>query len=685
MNSIRRIANSEYYAISVDRKDDWIMRPAMGRWPAWNAGMLPDGTAWFFNADAGLAFYDTAQRQLVGRLQTPWARDHNGSEGRDNMLRHAFVLNADGRIAYLLLLHAVQPSDLHVIDLQQRKIVRSFLGLPESYVLGKPVLTSDGKLLFSAILRDDGIVPALARIDPETGHHEISTCEGSHADTVLIKPSPNGRYWLRADNTRLPMMAVKTSAFSRLLGQSAQEYFGFAVEIWEAFPLRLLRSVVPVWLSAEELPDEGHFDHEARQKGLPARRGEIYRRISQALDQDPALTGSRITKDSHPDLFPDTAHFHNNVTSNFENLAFSERKVIGWQPDSQAVWLMPFVCVGMDGTVSPRITLERFRTHPRTWYDQESRPLPDRRLELRFEEGFVTVSGAPAESAHQTRVVPLSEEHFRPAPPLHVKDEGEAALVKKAEAIARKYSTYAIDLASMSEADCVAAIDALASRIGPDINDRVFDNRIQAVFRLDGKRIDEKKFFKHVAAHCPSAGPALRRLIETTCDHVGPHTRAWYDPYAEDELPTGLFGYAAWCLARLDKSSNDVLVRYYELIDTYHESFYFEETVPLMLDNTANAAERLQLAEGFYFSELGNAGEHATFWRWAKMAESAASSMTPKQYAARLLAVAARTEAERSPSDLGYYCFDNLACGLTDPTDWEKTLLQEIRGAVSHP
>src|SRR5690242_19478013 len=102
-----------------------------------------------------------------------------------------------------------------------------------------------------------------------------------------------------------------------------------------------------------------------------------------------------------------------------------------------------------------------------------------------------------------------------------------------------------------------------------------------------------------------------------------------------------------------------------------------------MLDSTADAAERLQLAEGFYFSELGNASEHASFWRWSKMAESAASSMTPKDYAARLLALAAKTSAARSETDLVYYCFDNLARGLENPTDWEKALLREIRAGVS--
>jgi hypothetical protein len=301
-----------------------------------------------------------------------------------------------------------------------------------------------------------------------------------------------------------------------------------------------------------------------------------------------------------------------------------------------------------------------------------------RRLDLRFEEGIVTVSGTPADPVHQVRIVLQSEDHFRPYQPSQEQDK-DAALAKKAEAIAKKYSVYAVDLASMSEADCIAAIEALASRIGPDINDRVFDNRIQAVFRLDGKRLNEKKFFTHV---CPNAAPALRRLIEAACEHVAPHTFAWYDPYADDELPTGLFGYAAWCLARLDKSSNDVLVRYRKLIDTYHENFYFEKTVPLMLDNAGDASERLQLAEGFFFDELGNSAGHATFWRMAKMAVNAASSMTPRQYAARLLALAASTSAARSESDLGYYCFDNLERLLAEPTDWEKALLQEIRNAV---
>jgi len=71
VNSIRKIKNSDYFAISVNGQDDWIMRPALGRRSAWSAGMSPNGTAWFFNSDAGFVFYDAARRKLVDRPPRP--------------------------------------------------------------------------------------------------------------------------------------------------------------------------------------------------------------------------------------------------------------------------------------------------------------------------------------------------------------------------------------------------------------------------------------------------------------------------------------------------------------------------------------------------------------------------------------------------------------------------------------
>ncbi|MGX1108229.1 MULTISPECIES: hypothetical protein [Bradyrhizobium] len=119
------------------------------------------------------------------------------------------------------------------------------------------------------------------------------------------------------------------------------------------------------------------------------------------------------------------------------------------------------------------------------------------------------------------------------------------------------------------------------------------------------------------------------------------------------------------------------------MVDTDHENFFFEKIAPLMLENAGSASARLELAEGFYFGDLGNAIDHSGLWRMAKMAEHAASLMTAQQYAARLLARAAATSAARSKSEFGYYCFDNLARFLTDPSQWETELLQELRQAAS--
>ena len=243
------------------------------------------------------------------------------------------------------------------------------------------------------------------------------------------------------------------------------------------------------------------------------------------------MTASQIRKRIlDPDLWPDQSSFDQNISQQpSQNLAFSAYDIVGWQPDNQAFWLKRhnFVaCVGVDGTVSPKIMLERFGMQSGTWLPcarawYEARPLPDRRLDLRFEEGMVTVSGTPGNPVHQVRIVPASDDHFRPVQPSQEKDK-EVALAKKAETIAKRYSVYTVELASMNEADCVSAIDALASRIGPDINDRPFDNHLQAVFRLDGKRLNEKKFFTHVAKNCPTAAPALRRLIDAVCEHIEP-------------------------------------------------------------------------------------------------------------------------------------------------------------------
>ncbi|MCP1852611.1 MULTISPECIES: hypothetical protein [unclassified Bradyrhizobium] len=66
VNSIRKIGNTEYFAIQADGQDDWIMRPALGQRPARNAGLLLDGIAWFFNTDAGSSMISRVANSSIG-------------------------------------------------------------------------------------------------------------------------------------------------------------------------------------------------------------------------------------------------------------------------------------------------------------------------------------------------------------------------------------------------------------------------------------------------------------------------------------------------------------------------------------------------------------------------------------------------------------------------------------------
>ena len=133
VSSIRKIANSNYFAVSLDQQDDWIMRPAMGRQGAAAAGISPNGTAWFFNGETGFVFYDAARRELVDRLRTPLARGFDDAQTPG--AGHCALVEAEaGRFACLLLYHR-RSTDLHVIDVERREIIRSALELPNAYWL----------------------------------------------------------------------------------------------------------------------------------------------------------------------------------------------------------------------------------------------------------------------------------------------------------------------------------------------------------------------------------------------------------------------------------------------------------------------------------------------------------------------------------------------------------------------
>ena len=118
-----------------------------------------------------------------------------------------------------------------------------------------------------------------------------------------------------------------------------------------------------MWMTAHELPDKGNLDTNSWKEGRPARRGEIYRKLSNFLKENPQSTWRNLSHKNADWLWPEEKSFYANVNSNLFDFGFREDDMIGWQPHGQAFWVKRnnFVaCIGVDGKHSPKIRFERF-------------------------------------------------------------------------------------------------------------------------------------------------------------------------------------------------------------------------------------------------------------------------------------------------------------------------------------
>lgn len=679
MDLVKHIKNTHYFAVSFGGAEPWIMKPSPGFFVPFRCGISPGGLAWFFDPKEGLFIYDCKTRSLRRNLKLPLATDFNGKPSHDHS-NHEMLQSPDGRMVYLLVNHGIRSVDLRVVDLEQQAVVKVIEGLPGGVRLTRSsVLDGEGNVTYSALVGEAGKRGyGLVQIDLRSGDVETASCQGSNANERLHSPSADGRYWLRSDNSHLPRVT-----------QQGEDYFSFGLEIWEASPLRIVAVAAPMWMTGHELPDEGNLDTKAWKDGQPARRGEIYRKISNFLKENPQSTWSTLGHRYADWLWPEERSFSSNVGSNLFHFGFKEDDMIGWQPDGQAFWIQRnnFVaCVGIDGKHSPKIRFERFGMRPGTWRPcaasfKSATPLDGRRLEMVFDNEIAIADGTPQAATTAIRTISRLDDKCRPIA-ADGTAEADVKLAQKAEALAKKRSVYRVELTSMDQLGCVAAIDALAAQIGPDINDRPHDKQLRAEF-LDGrKKLDEKTFFAHIEKTCPGAAPAIGRLVEAVCQNLDPLIGAYYEPYSE-EASVGAFGHAAHALAVLDKDSNPLLLRYAQLIDTDHEHFFLPEVLPLMLANERHEGKRLELAETYLVGGLGNAADPYPFWRSAGMEKLASAQFAPEAYAGRLLWLARERGLSENPKgDFGY--FDWLGRDMEKaPSAWEAELLKQLRIAVA--
>jgi hypothetical protein len=249
-----------------------------------------------------------------------------------------------------------------------------------------------------------------------------------------------------------------------------------------------------------------------------------------------------------------------------------------WQSDSEAFWINTncfLSCIGVDGTLSPRLFLARKGLRkdtrlPVAEYWRDFVPQDRRTARVVYADGAAILDGAASGAPHRCVEIPRERDHWIA--------RDATSVIKRVSALKEEHKKLVIPLSSWTDAGSIKAIEALTAEIDEGFEDRAVDGEIRAIFARDGEELDENQFFTIVRRY-PRVAPAIRRLLERLADVV-PHQAELFWAGGKG---IGIFAYAAHALAVLDHSALPTLRRYGKLVDHEHESFFARQTVPAVI------------------------------------------------------------------------------------------------------
>jgi hypothetical protein len=735
-----RPIDGHFVVIGYPDGSDWIFEGG-GRFGT----IGPDkGLMWQLN-DSSVRLFDLARRLLVKEIEC----------GPIDVGKAGACTTADGKQLYLVHplkneQNQIEGSELIVVDLDRGAVVARKSGLPGNYDHGFEVM-SDGALLLAGLARgDDGLVSLFTRVDL----NDFSTSESAlvipripdgYKSIRWFAHSPGGKWWLRLDHTHLPM--VEHSPYP---GAAARKYYGLTMQIWSAFPLRFERRVVVAWLKAEDLPDATRI-WDGRQQAAPAasltptssspplggRLRAIFGRRGlpsaggPGVAQDPreaAMVASAPERDriwSHisavltrpaavPDgPFPDRSQFGaeavaddavwKGIKENLEELIDRRPHVLGWQDDSEAVWIERvgfLICVGMDGTASPRLWSERFGLKKSMMVPFANAPTKMKLLPCRKmiagtfptpgvhtlepkEGGAFMIDGAPVADAYEPVMIPMADDGWETgadALPADVIDE--YGYKRRIYELKEKKSVIRVPLASNDGSGRAAALAQLTAIIDHNFAKRANDHTIDIGFTSNGRSTREKKFFETIGpADREWAVPALRSLVERFLDCVPPGGPTLYNK--DDD---GLFGTAVLRLGELDATSLPLIRRYGERMDGGHEYYFAGTTVPALIRAHGWTEDMIDLVLWMLIFNFYNTYDTpVTVWRDLGLSK-ALEAKTPEAVAERVVRnFAADVEAKRL--DWEAIGFLNHCLG-DNKTAWEARFFDALErlapGSTAH-
>ena len=218
--------------------------------------------------------------------------------------------------------------------------------------------------------------------------------------------------------------------------------------------------------------------------------------------------------------------------------------------------------------MSPRLYTERLGLESGTWLPVAARwrevvPLAERTARVIYQSGAATFDGAPSANPYPPHAIPATRDRWQPSDAVAV----ERAAYKQLEALREERRRIVIPFDGWSEADCVAAIDALTKQVNEDFPRRAVNREMRIVFASANGEVGEERFFSEVAARFPGVAAAIRRLIDRYCDVAERNDFL----FSRGEKGIGIFAWAVRSLGMLDRSALPTLRRYGVFVDVEHE------------------------------------------------------------------------------------------------------------------
>jgi len=622
-----KISYEEECLFSVYNDDtEWFMSPNKKQHPKY--GVCGDDIVFFFDRNGLLELCSFKQKRRIHCLSIGPSIQYDGKVASSLF---DILQTFDDRFILILQRNGLTRNRiLTVVDAVAGKVFARYDKLPDGLLRvvhqlenGSLVIpvngTFEGDIPTQKTIPEGGeLKTGFMEIDPMKGLTKLSVQSAPRGVGRFHSPSPNGRYWLKSNTTSLPFKTFQIPVEKRrLFGKKYHDktYYGLSVQLWETFPLKFVRNLIVGWYEESNLSDagcKGSTTQRRKEQGLPPVRGAIFERVANILDAEDLKPLEVLSSDVINSKFTDEQEhiksgdypYPSRIYSDFYELI--DHSKIVWQDDQN------FTISG---------------------YEFDS---------------IINVEGMKPPQPAALQVLDKSDLNESPDADISINDE-KAKRQQRAVAHMKKQSTLTIPMASMSETDCISAIELLTKQLDEDLPFKAYNSEIKIVFKFEKKRINEKTFFDHVYKNGPSAIPALRNLI--TQYHAC--TGEWDYIYSSSTNGDEFLGVAARTLGLMDEKSMDVVQLFAERIDPSHQYTFCRKTLPAIIKQQGMTDDVLRLSIWVMLFKSGNSVEPKDVWN--KYGVKKALEVRPVREAVALFNSVKQSETDKK--------FEELAAG----------------------